>query len=388
MNKLAKAYSTAAIILLNTLILTLVVELTLGVAWRAKASLGSGRRADVSGLQAAYPGLSEDEIRAIRREHVQANAFSYLPWTQFGVHDFEGRHVKVKDALRASEPTKSGPGSGEALTVDFYGGSTMWGFNVADADTIPSRFAKGWNGETTGVGVSVANLGQPYWFSAQEVFQFLHNVRRGRIPTVVIFLDGVNDTLQRSASYHSYPFFTPQLEHLMTRLSGDGRGVGLVRSLTDALRATITYNLLSRLDLFRSPGVNPYAAPAGKSDADVAGVIAQNYRANVKLASDVCRSHGITCLFFWQPAPFYHYANPGDGIAARDERPEFVAIYEEVRRSRGELENFHWLADELARFKGSAFVDRYHYSVPLNDHLAGEMRGRVLEALNRKRSGG
>jgi hypothetical protein len=387
MSKLAGAYSAIAIILLNTLILTLIVELTLGAAWRAQTILDSHRE-DLSGLRAAYPGRSEDEIRAIRREHAQANAFSYLPWTQFSVRDFAGRHVKVKDALRASEPASSGPGAGKVATVDFYGGSTMWGFNVADADTIPSRFAKVWNAEATGMTVSVTNFGQPYWFSAQEVIQFLHNVRRGRVPNVAIFLDGVNDTLQRSASYHSYPFFTPHLEALMTEFSSAGRGTGPVASFTAALRATYTYTLLSRLELFQKPGADPYAAPGGKADADVAREIGQNYRANVKLASDVCRSQGIACLFFWQPAPFYHYGNPNDRIAARDARPELVAIYDEVKKSRGAPGSFHWLGDELSTFSGQAFVDRYHYSGAFNEHLAGRMRERAVEALNGAARGG
>ena len=78
--------------------------------------------------------------------------------------------------------------SGEAFNSStwFFGGSTMWGNGVADADTIPSIYSK-LSGNT------VMNFGGLGYESRQSLNQFINLIADGHRPEKVIFYEGFND---------------------------------------------------------------------------------------------------------------------------------------------------------------------------------------------------
>src|SRR5262249_36325300 len=79
-------------------------------------------------------------------------------------------------------------------TVFMFGGSTMWGLGTADEATIPSLVSKEVNGNRSGIRYDVVNFGQYAYVSTQGLIEMVLQLQRGRIPDVVVFADGVNDT--------------------------------------------------------------------------------------------------------------------------------------------------------------------------------------------------
>src|SRR5262249_14963034 len=73
------------------------------------------------------------------------------------------------------------------------GGSTVWGYFVCNNGTVPSLLARALARDGIG-GYQVTNFGQPGYVSTQEVVALLSELHEGRIPDLVIFLDGINDT--------------------------------------------------------------------------------------------------------------------------------------------------------------------------------------------------
>lgn len=70
--------------------------------------------------------------------------------------------------------------------VWFFGGSTTFGYGVADGETIPAQLEKM-------MGQPVVNFGVGNFYSAQENLLFTQYLRIGYRPSMVIFFDGINE---------------------------------------------------------------------------------------------------------------------------------------------------------------------------------------------------
>ena len=125
--------------------------------------------------------------------------FLYQPWAEFSEPPFRSRLVNVDvDAMglpirRTVDPSR--PGATDTLFVVVLGGSTTFGYNVADEQTWPSWLSRRLNeqlGERTDLAVIVRNYGRGYYYPSQEVALLGDLLRSGTPADLVIFMDGVN----------------------------------------------------------------------------------------------------------------------------------------------------------------------------------------------------
>ena len=222
----------------------------------------------------------------------------------------------------------------------------MYGFNVADAETIPSYFASEFDKlSLEGTSIRVVNMGTPYYFSYQEIVAALHRVAQGEVPDIIIFLDGLNDVIQPGSSYSRTPFFTPDLRGSLS--GGEGESV---------------------------EEANHYAMPPGLSREAVFDRVLSNYLENIRFAQATLRPFGVTAYFFWQPVPFYRYPNrQNDPVCDQREFPEFEYIYPKVEAAAQELESLYFLGNLLEEEQGTPFIDIIHYSPAFHRRLAREI---------------
>ncbi len=93
------------------------------------------------------PGLSHADNDEIDRQCRAANlARCFEPWLEFSFTDVRSKYVNVTDLRRFSTPDRSDSTAKDPLCIYFLGGSTMYGFDVTDAETIPSAFTSGLTG--------------------------------------------------------------------------------------------------------------------------------------------------------------------------------------------------------------------------------------------------
>lgn len=71
----------------------------------------------------------------------------------------------------------------------FFGGSTTFGFGVADRETIPAYLQ-------SALGTPVLNFGVRAYNSALETRLLAHYLRLGFVPSEVLFLDGINEACE------------------------------------------------------------------------------------------------------------------------------------------------------------------------------------------------
>ncbi len=210
----------------------------------------------------------------------------YLGWRRA---DVATEHINIVDGERRT--VHASPSSDDALDVWCFGGSAMWGTGVRDGGTIASQLAR--LAGDAGFDVRVRNLGESGWVSTQEVILLDRMLRRGEIPDVVLFYDGVNDTFsafqtgRADGAHQNLDVFESYFEHgrdpRRTMLSQ----LAIVRGIGAVSR---------RLGIDWKPPTSDE-----RSAENLANDVADVYRANVAWVRKRSAEYGFSALFAWQP---------------------------------------------------------------------------------------
>lgn len=293
------------------------------LSWMYRSHLRSQRASQVAG-----PSLWEEQNAA--------NRVVYQPWLQFKTADFHGRGINYEGQLRRSVPDRSCDSCREADFFDlfFVGGSTMYGFSVADSETIPSLFVQEYRRRfPTGRPIRVFNYGCPWYYSYQELLQVMDRIWRGDVPDAVVFLDGLNDFFLPQAALYRHPMYT-------TRLTG------FMEGKPDTGDSWIYLNF-----------------PRDRDTLEVVHKITANYLENLRSARKALDAYQVRSWFFCQPVPFYNYPNrKRDTICTQDPFPYFEIAYPLVKKAAPGTPGLVFLGDMLAEETGAPFLDYYHYS--------------------------
>lgn len=178
-------------IVANTAILVLVLELGAHGAitlyrWVAPTlpmTRPTTQLAEVAKANYAHMPLADvDEMLRV----TLSLRFQYAPWVGYRHRQTTSRFVNV-DAygIRANGPV---PRDVTAIqgAVWFFGGSTTFGYGVADHETIPAQLEQVTRRP-------VVNFGVSDYYSAQENLLLTQYLRVGYRPAVALFLDGINE---------------------------------------------------------------------------------------------------------------------------------------------------------------------------------------------------
>jgi len=297
------------------------------------------------------PRVSREENNEINRECIAANRAVYEPWVEFAFMDVRSKYVNVADHRRLSIPDRSDTGE-EPLKIYFLGGSTIYGYDVTDAETIPSAFVRAYQQKYPGGRpIRVFNLGMPFYYSYQELIQLSDRLFRDEHPDMVLMLDGVNDCMEASAAIVPAPIFTPRSRDRIT--PGD------VDNPSNQIR-------------------DYYRLPAGMSLDSVCTLVIDRYLANIRHAHDLAAVYHIPLYCFWQPVPWYNYPNrAGDPICAQSKQERFEKIWPRIKDSARAIPFLTFLGDMLHDEKGLPFVDQIHYSPGFNRAIAEKMISQI-----------
>ncbi len=332
-------------------------------------------------LTPLYPNMTASEIEQLLTE-TWSREYVYAPLVQHREGAIEGRWVNVDPAgFRRSASQGPWPPDAEAFNVFVYGGSTAYGYGVADGQTIPSFLQEELDAVGCGPRVAVYNFGRGNYYSEQERVLFEIHLTSGLLPDVAIFVDGFNE-------WKDAPKFTRRLEYLMSESPGQ-----LTR------RALKSLPLVDRLRLASG-------APADAEDGRIADAPAADARADgerwlarwlrgKRLIAAAGREFGMSTYFVWQPVPLYDYRLELHPFAAEVEedfaQPGYQALrhgYERLDRMRAshpDLEpagDFLWLADAQRDRSEPLYVDAAHYTASFSRHVAARIGAFVAGGLD------
>ena len=299
------------------------------------------------------PDSTPEIGRRIADEIWDANKYMYEPWLMFKVVDHQSKYVNINGFERKSIPAEYiNPASGDTLDIYFFGGSTMYGYNLSDAETIPSQFLKLYQKENQGgKSVRIRNFGVPYYYSKQELILLSTLLFQGNHPDIVIFLDGLNDFYPSRMLYYDRPHFSYAMQQAF-----DGK-----------MFQKANRSLLDTSDQY-------YVDPPGIAPRDYYDALYNKYVNNISHAGALCNKIGIRSYFFCQPVPFFNYPNrANDPIAYKVNYDRYDHIYPKLEKSAGTIKNFFFLGNMLQDVKGNPFVDQVHYSPDFSEQIARQL---------------
>jgi hypothetical protein len=297
------------------------------------------------------PQLSHAANDSIAAEHAAANHAEYQPWVQFTWGIIKGKYVNHEGQVRKSLPEVSAPNAEKYFLVYFLGGSTMYGFNVTDEETIPSYFVNAYKQKyPNGKPIKVINFGVPYYYSYQELILLTDKLYSNERPDMVIEMDGLNDFIQPYGSYYRHPYFTPRLQKMMNPARN-----------------------------YHPDDFNYLELPEAISPAVVFDTILNYYFENINSAKMLSKEYGFRYYNVCQPVSHYNYPNrDNDPICDKKIRKQYEFAFPKIEEAAKTDSNIVFLGNLLKNEKGLPFIDSYHYTPSFNKKIAQAM----LEAIH------
>ena len=117
----------------------------------------------------------------------------YEPFALWKEVPHKGRFITINDDGYRSSTIAENANLSSALSVAFFGGSSMFSAATPDSETIPSRVAAELRTHSPPETIRPLNFGVDGHLSTQELMRFLTLTIDGEIPSKAVFYHGVND---------------------------------------------------------------------------------------------------------------------------------------------------------------------------------------------------
>jgi hypothetical protein len=301
----------------------------------------------------ARPDSSREVNTKIADEAMKSNRFVQDSWVEFRNMDFNGTYMHMNGSIRNTQPEEFyNPSSKDTLTIYFFGGSTMFGFNVLDHETIPSQFVQQYKERfPNGKSIRVYNYGTPTYYSYQELILFTNLIYQGHKPDIVIFLDGINDFWFATAAYYRQSYFSYVFRQVFEK----------------GLKSEGNFQLVDTADAMFA---DPKNIPASQYNDQLVSNYFENIN-NIRMMTNIASAKAY---FFSQPSPFYNYPNQQkDPVCFKDTNTRFNYIYPIVKKQGAGENDFIFLGDMLHDEQGYPFIDGLHYSPAFIKKVAARM---------------
>lgn len=300
------------------------------------------------------PDSSDAFNDLVTKETAISNRYEYQAWLDFKNADYQGTYMNVSNGVRKSIPDQYiNPNATDTLLVYFFGGSTTFGFNVADFETIPSYFIEAYKAKYPNAkSIKVVNWGCPNYYSHQELMLFSKLLIEEHKPDIAVFFDGLNDFWFGKMNYSSESFYSFYFRkaYFATRPPSTTD-----KWFTDSLQ-----------QLFKTP--------AGISEKDFSDQLISNYFKTIDRIKRMATVTNTKTYFFCQPTPFYKYPNQlKDPMVFKDTNTRFNYIYPIIEKRADSIGNFTFMGAMLEQESGYPFVDGFHYAPRIHRKIAETM---------------
>ncbi len=373
---MAKALRTArawyaALVLLAFHAAVLFLAVNLLAAWFLKAfpqdpvSLTYGERS----FAEVYPGWSREDVRRLLRE-TWSRPGAFEPFTDWKEPPYEGRFVNVHPAgFRLSRGQGPWPPDPASLSVFVFGGSTAFGYGVADDETVASHLQAFLSAREPSV--RCYNFGRGAYYSSQERILFERLLVGGVVPRVAVFLDGLNEFI------FDEPQFTAELERFVE---------AAVPAFASLLWRRLPLRELIAREKYRRPLKPARGRLARYDDPPRLDRLIERYMGNRRTITAVAAVWGVKPLFVWQPVPTYKYDLAHHLFGAYDFGLNTYSAFgyarmEERLRGTGPAPDFLWAADMQQGLSEPLYVDQVHYTAAMSKRLGEEIGGALQRAI-------
>jgi hypothetical protein len=281
---ISRAYRNLAIWVLNLIVLLIAVNVMLHL-FRDPNSATSADLYGMDRVMKGYPGWSRKDVTELLDDFAAANRTGhYDVIKQFGTSQFTSRFVNIDAAgFRAIGNQAQWPPDPKAFNIFVFGGSTTFGVGLPDGETIPSELQKALQVNNFHKAVHVYNFGYPAYSSTQELLSYVDLARRGYVPDLAVFIDGLNDSIDWKGIWGP------------GRLISARMAFPAAAALAD-LPMTKWANRIIRLVV-----TTPRNGIGNRPPESIADQVIGRWMSNRRVIQQIATANGKKTLFVWQP---------------------------------------------------------------------------------------
>jgi hypothetical protein len=369
LQKVTRGYPIAAVMVLNTFVVFLAVNLFCAVLrpWLLPPQDPVTQEYGLEDIAKIYPNLSPNQITRMLYE-TWSRKMVYEPYRHFKEAPHVGLYVNVhSNGFRRVAHQGPWPPDPSRFNVFVFGGSTTFGYGAPDQQTVPS-FLQARLAEALHTNVSVYNFGQCFYQSTQERLHFEQLLLAGHVPKLALFIDGLNDFYFAEGA----PQFAEEFEQL---LSGAFARKLRAQCLTNLPAVHLVSSLAGRgHQPGGKPGADARPEPADRLKLEV-DMVCRRYLMNKELIERIAVAYGVRTCFVWQPVPTYKYDLKyhlfvGEGLGKHWRSKPGYERMAEIMRSQTPDPSFVWCADLQEALSEPLYVDAIHYTARMSELLA------------------
>jgi len=234
------------------------------------------------------------------------------------------------------------------------GGSTTFGYSVADSETISAYLSDFYDDKI------VHNFGAASYYSTQENYRLLELLKIYNPPGLVVFIDGLNDVAN-----FQFPDKTMASDGIQRRVEGSY----FYNSFLFAARGIVEQSELLKFLVLKEQEYREFEI----SNEQISAIL-KRFNFNIQLREAIKNTFNINVVTVLQPVP-----QKGDyeksSIPIRFSRADGLiehtnTIYEELKDGS----TSHSVVDlTTISFNGARYVDSVHYTPEFNLHIAKEI---------------
>ena len=357
-----------------TTLLLILLNFLLGWAWELRTKIKFKNFEPYDKVVLESLNLSNEDGLTLYLETFIERKFDYEQFTEHAENNgYDKKFVNVTPKLgrKTTSPMNC------KKKIFFYGGSTTFGYNVADYQTIPSYLG--------GVlidkkkDICVKNFGRGSYFSTQETILFQKHILNKNIGEndIVIFLDGINENGNRNS-----------------------RNTGFLFKVQKALNQKYwdMYKLTFPI-FFESLAINQFIKRIQKKlNLNKKNKLKQNnifnlqnelkhvYEKNISIRNGICKNINISCFNLLQPFATLHgkyFEKPTVGAIENrvlniNQRKNLLEKYNLLKDTSGIID----ISDSLKDTVKLSYVDGVHYSPNANEKIALRIYDIILDKID------
>ncbi|MGC8840870.1 MAG: hypothetical protein ACP5QZ_05360 [Candidatus Sumerlaeaceae bacterium] len=341
-----------------------------------------GPEAAEKAFRLVYENMPRNEVDKLLTE-TWGRPVAFHPFTLFRERPYRGQYVNIDEwGFRYSKDQEPWPPSRKNINIFIFGGSTTFGYGVADWQTVPSAIQDSLRRTFPTQRIVVYNFGTNSFYSSQEraYLQFL--LSEGYVPDVAVFIDGLNEFFY----IDNVPKYSSQLSEMLDIIVAEKPPPSPWAAAAKQLPLIRLLQLMGKKE--HGFAVADGDDPNALTQADVAyfnrpeviGKVISTYLANKRMIEGAGEQFRFSTLFVWQPVPSYHF-DLRRHLFPKDCKKMFSAFgYPKMRQlyEEGKLgQNFLWAADLQTTAPDPVYLDMVHYS-PQFSRLLGETIANAL----------
>ena len=361
-------------IILITFSLFISINFILGWAWEIRTNLKFKNFKPYDDVVLKALNLSQEDGLVLYLETFIERKFDYEQFTEHAENNgYENKFVNVTPQLgrKTISPKNC------KKNIFFYGGSTTFGYNVTDYQTIPSYLGKTLLERKKEI--CIKNFGRGSYFSSQENILFQKHILNKKIRSedIIIFIDGINENGNKNSRNTGFLF---EVNKALNQDYWDMYKYTFPIFFDSLAINQFIKRIQHKYNLQKKSNLEQTSVFKLKDD------LKHVYEKNILIRDGICKNLNLHCYSFLQPFASIHgkyFEKPTQG--AIENRAlnvsENKGLKEKYKILSG-TKNIINISDSLDDAVFLSYVDAVHYSPLANEKISNRILAIIEDKLN------